>query len=66
MDTLLTALDYGRYGPYIWGAYGATLVILAGLWIASNRASLKVTRELDALRPKRPAPTDTTPEETSA
>lgn len=42
-------LDMGKYGPYIWGAYGASLVVIIGLmvWVLAERKATKTQlREL--------------------
>lgn len=41
--------DLGKYAFYVLTAYGAVIVVMAGLLVASLRASARARRELEAL-----------------
>ncbi|MFT4076644.1 MAG: heme exporter protein CcmD [Asticcacaulis sp.] len=43
-------VDMGKYGLYVWGAYGATVVALIGLIVMSLRAQAKRRKVLEALQ----------------
>ena len=58
MEDLIIYLQFGKHGSYIWSAWGAAVLILAGTWIATNRAASKAKSELDLIRPKRPKKKD--------
>ncbi|NVJ98383.1 MAG: heme exporter protein CcmD [Alphaproteobacteria bacterium] len=45
--------DMGSVGPFVWGAYGATFVGLAGLAVISLRANAQAAKEVERMRPKR-------------
>jgi heme exporter protein D len=38
----------GGYAAYVWSAYGATAIVLAGLALASGAAARRARRELEA------------------
>lgn len=41
--------ELGKYSFYVLGSYAATLAVLAGLVLASWRASVRARRELERL-----------------
>ena len=43
-------LDMGKYGLFVWGAYGASFVGLVGLTLASLRAHAVRRKHLEALQ----------------
>jgi heme exporter protein D len=49
-----TFLAMGGYGAYVWPAYGVTLVVLAGLAIASVAAERRARARLSALEQRNP------------
>ena len=54
MDSLLTFLNMGGYGDFIWPAYGIVTIVLAGLLIASRRFVKAAEAELGSIkRPQR-------------
>ena len=38
MDVSVSFLEMGGYGGYVWPAFGATALVLAGLLVASMRS----------------------------
>lgn len=42
--------DMGKYGFFVWGAYGASVLAIGGLILASVRARLTGLRRLTALQ----------------
>lgn len=46
-------LDMGRYGLYVWGAWGATALGLAVIALRAVAASRRWKRELDRLEKDR-------------
>ena len=50
MDALLTFLDMGGYGDFIWPAYVIVTIVLAGLLIASRRFVKAVEAELGSIK----------------
>jgi heme exporter protein CcmD len=38
MVGLIDFAAMGGYGGFVWGAFGITLIILLGLWLASRNA----------------------------
>ena len=49
-DWLQTFLAMGGYGAFVWPAYGLTLLIMAGLAVASLRRLRRARRELERMR----------------
>ena len=49
-DWLQTFLAMGGYGAFVWPAYGLTLLIMAGLAVASLRRLRRARRELEGMR----------------
>ncbi len=49
MDAIRTYLDMGGHGEFIWASYGAVMIVLAGLWIISQRTRQALKRELQSL-----------------
>ena len=43
-------LDMGKYAVYVWGAYGATALVLASLIVVSVRAQAERRKKLEALQ----------------
>jgi heme exporter protein CcmD len=43
-------LDFGKYGPYIWGAYGITALVFAVMILSSLRLSSHWRRRAEALK----------------
>ena len=43
-------LDMGKYAFYVWGAYGATALTLAGLIALSLRVQAERRKKLEALQ----------------
>lgn len=43
-------IDMGKYGFYVWGAYGATALALIGLVIMSLRVQARRRKVLEALQ----------------
>ena len=50
MDTLLTFLNMGGYGDFIWPAYVIVTIVLAGLLISSRRFVKAAEAELDSIK----------------
>jgi heme exporter protein CcmD len=46
-------LDMGEHGAFVWGAYGAALLLLGGLVLLSVAARRRARRELAARGPGR-------------
>lgn len=36
----------GNHGPYVWGAYGVTVIVIAGLLLTAARRKTQLTREI--------------------
>ena len=36
----------GNHGPYVWGAYGVTVIVIAGLLITAARRKAQLSREI--------------------
>jgi len=43
-------LDMGKYAVYVWGAYGATALVLASLVVVSVRTQVSRRKKLEALQ----------------
>ncbi|MGZ3304308.1 MAG: heme exporter protein CcmD [Asticcacaulis sp.] len=43
-------LDMGKYGLFVWGSYGATLIALVALTVVSLRTRAERRRKLEALQ----------------
>ncbi len=43
-------LDMGKYAVYVWGAYGATALVIGALAVVSLRAQAERRRKLEALQ----------------
>ena len=43
-------LDMGKYAVYVWGAYGATALVLVSLTLVSLRAQAERRKKLEALQ----------------
>ena len=43
-------LDMGKYAVYVWGAYGATALVLMSLVVVSVRAQAERRKKLEALQ----------------
>ena len=54
MEDLMTYLQFGKHGPYVWGAWIACLLLLGGSWITTNLAAKRAKDDLELIRPKRP------------
>jgi heme exporter protein D len=53
MEVVVSFLDMGGYGVYVWPAFGATALVLAGLLLASVRSLRAKEDALAALRQTR-------------
>lgn len=53
MEVVVSFLDMGGYGAYVWPAFGATALVLAGLLLASVRSLRAKEDALAALRQPR-------------
>jgi heme exporter protein D len=53
MEVVVSFLDMGGYGAYVWPAFGATALVLAGLLLASVRSLRAKEDALAALRQTR-------------
>ena len=62
MEFFDAMLHMGGYGGYIWPAYGLSIVVLAGVLIASLTSARKAEAELELLqqtrRARRAAPSE--------
>jgi len=45
--------EMGGYGAFIWPAYGAVALVLAGLWVTSRRFVVSTEADLATLTPHR-------------
>jgi heme exporter protein D len=52
VEVLVSFLDMGGYGGYVWPAFGATALVLIGLLLASVRSLRAKEAALAALRRK--------------
>lgn len=43
-------LDMGKYGLFVWGAYGISVLAIAGLILVSLRAQAQRRKHLEALQ----------------
>jgi heme exporter protein CcmD len=43
-------LDMGKYAVYVWGAYGATALVLVSLIVVSVRTQVNRRKKLEALQ----------------
>ena len=50
MDALLTFLDMGGYGDFIWPAYVIVTIVLVGLLISSRRFVKAAEAELGSIK----------------
>ncbi len=55
MDSFLAFLQMGGRGLFIWSSYGITVVVMAGVLLASIRAARVREAELQVLRAGRPS-----------
>lgn len=65
MEKILSFLEMGGYGIYIWPCYGISAIFMIGIYITSTR-TLKVNRailtslEKDTMQPSNPDTSDQT------
>ena len=45
-DSFSEFIAMGNHGPYVWGAYGVTVIVIAGLLITAARRKSQLTREI--------------------
>ena len=46
MEQVIALLDMGKHTAHVWGAYGASLVILVGIAVYSVTCKTKALRKL--------------------
>ena len=50
MNQLTTFINMGGYGQFIWLAFGISVIVLAGVFLQSQRFLNRSERELSALQ----------------
>jgi len=55
MEEMFQHLSFGKHGPYVWAAWTAAIIVLAGIWAQTSIAAKRTKTALDQLRPKRPS-----------
>jgi heme exporter protein CcmD len=54
MEAALASLDMGGHGGFVWAAYAAAALVLAGLWVLSWRSLKRSEAELKRLETRLP------------
>lgn len=55
MDTVTRFLEMGGYARFVWPAYGAAAIVLAGMALAALRAWRRQRRQWEAVERSLPA-----------
>lgn len=53
-EDMTTFLEMGNHGPFVWGAYAMTLVVMVWLVVAPLRRSRSVLRKVRSLQRRTP------------